>query len=332
MTRALALLLALLASLPAAADMYQDAKNAKLPEARQNLELGTVRSEGGTPPNADAVTRFYTYAPTGEGIGAKVQFQINSEPNATDYAIEQAGNAGNGATRVCTTTLGTVADCNYASVGVTGRHLFGNGAGVLGEFGFESTGSGSVHANGWAKFVATNAAIARLEADGTTDVSLELQAKGTGTVSVASPAGLGSFVVTTPSGTGSSVLSSTANGVQIAGVRHVSQTIAGGTNAVPVEDSGKRYHNRTAGASPTTFQLPSVNPLLALNYCFLVEEAGAVIIKADPADRIAFGGTNSAVGGQISSSQPYASVCIEALKAGQWHVWATADKTQWTVL
>ena len=38
MTRALALILALLASLPAAADMYPDASNAKQPEASQNLQ------------------------------------------------------------------------------------------------------------------------------------------------------------------------------------------------------------------------------------------------------------------------------------------------------
>jgi len=47
MTRALALLLALLASLPAAADMYQDARNAELPAAPHNLGLSYAVKPGG---------------------------------------------------------------------------------------------------------------------------------------------------------------------------------------------------------------------------------------------------------------------------------------------
>jgi len=197
MRRALALLLGLgLLSLPAASQqvpnpMSEDAANAALPQARNNLELGTVRSEGTDPPNADAVTRFYTYGQAGSAppdYGGFIQFEIASHPGGNERAIEQAGlpppggvGIGQGPTRICWTDWGTVAvNCNFVAKNSGGKHRFANGAGFLTEIGYQGVGA----TNGWPLLLATDTAIARITAGGATDTALELRAKGNGDVNI----------------------------------------------------------------------------------------------------------------------------------------------------
>jgi len=320
--------------LPAQGDMYQDAKNAKLPEARQNLELGTVKSEGGTSPNADAVTRFYSYGePT-----PKVQYEIASAPFGNEHVLEQAGlsapggvGVGQGATRVCTAPFSNNrVDCNYVAFGRLGEHRFANGAGFMAELSTVGTAS----SNAWPNLVSSDDDMARLFAAGThVDAGLELRAKGAGLVSIGENGGSGallSFFI--PGGTTPSKIRSPGYGVNIEGHRFWTH-IAAGSYSVVADDSGKHFHNTNATGT-TTFNLPPAvtGPgITGTNFCFSVDAAFSVVIKANGTDKIAFGATNSGAGGQLSANQPYASVCIEMHKTGQWFVYATADKTQWTV-
>lgn len=219
MTRALALLLGVLAlAAPAAAQqvpspMNNDAVNAKLPTARENLQLGTVQSEGGAPPaEANLITRFYTFD---SFTGKSKLFEIPSRPGANEYAIEQAGLAGvtggvgQGATRVCYAPYSNdEVDCNYIAYGSRGVHRFGNGAGMLAEMAYEMSGPPTTQAAplGWLRFVATNNDIAKLEAYGAswnTDIGLDLMAKGAGPIRIGNGLGITSFGDPTPwSGTG----------------------------------------------------------------------------------------------------------------------------------
>ena len=316
------------------ADMYQDASNAKLPEAKQNLELGTVRSEGGTQPTDDAVTRFYSYGqPT-----PKVMLEIAANPFAIEHVVEQAGlgapggvGVGQGATRLCTAPFSNnQVNCNYVAFGAQGEHRFANGAGFMAEMDFIGTAS----SNAWPNLVSSDDDVARLFAEGThTDTALELRAKGAGLVSVGTNAGTGpllSFFV--PGGTTASKIRSPGQGVNIEGFRFWTH-IAAGSYSILTDDSGKHFHN-TGATGTTTFNLPAAvtgpgTP--GVHFCFSVDAAFSVVVKANGTDKIAFGATNSAAGGQLSANQPYASVCIEMHKTGQWFVYATADKTQWTV-
>jgi hypothetical protein len=192
MTRALALLLGLLfVTVPAASQqvpnpMSNDAANAKLPDARNNLELGTVKSEGGTPPNPDNTTRFYTYGGAGGTTIYGKQFEIGSRPNANEYAIEYAGlsapggvGVGQGATRLCWAPYSNnQVNCNYVAFGRLGQHRFANGAGFQAEM--LTQGVGSV--TGWPQFIASDDAIARIWAGGSADSGLELRANGNGAI------------------------------------------------------------------------------------------------------------------------------------------------------
>lgn len=320
------------------ADMYQDGSNAKLPEARNNLELGTVKSEGGTPPNKDNVTRFYTYGGVGGTELLDKQFEVGSRPNANEYAIEYAGlsapggvGVGQGATRVCTAPFSNNrVDCNYVAFGRLGEHRFANGAGFMAELSTVGTAS----SNAWPNLVSSDDDVARLFAAGThVDAGLELRAKGAGLVSIGENGGSGallSFFI--PGGTTPSKIRSPGYGVNIEGHRFWTH-IAAGSYSVVADDSGKHFHN-TGATGTTTFNLPPAvtGPgITGTNFCFSVDAAFSVVIKANGTDKIAFGATNSGAGGQLSANQPYASVCIEMHKTGQWFVYATADKTQWTV-
>jgi hypothetical protein len=330
----------LLVSSAVLADMFQDAGNAKLPDARQNLELGTTRSEGSNLPNADAVTRFYTYSNAPGDLvnyGTKVQFQVNSEPDAADYAVEQAGKSdgdgqGQGATRLCTTILGSTANCNYMSLGKNSIHLFGNGAGRLLEIG--SVAAAPV--NAWPKLLPGDDATARLwvMTGATVNASLELKPKGAGSVNIASTTGGPPLsLIGSPGGAQPAVISSPAAGVQINGHRAVTHTNLG-AYTVPSEETGTHYHNTGAvGASTLTLPPAVVTPGLGgVYYCFSVDAAFSVVVKAAGTDKIAIGASNSAAGGQISATQPYASICLETHKTGQWFATSTPDKSQWTVL
>lgn len=188
---AIALLGLLLLALPAASQqvpnpMAKDAANATLPAARQNLELGTVRSEGTDPPNADAVTRFYTYGQAGStplDYSGNVQFEIASHPGGNEHVIMQAGlpppggvGIGQGASHICWSPFGTVAvNCNFVAKNSGGKHRFGNGAGFLTEIAYQGLGS----TNAWPLLIGADDNIARLKSEGTSaDAGLELRAKG----------------------------------------------------------------------------------------------------------------------------------------------------------
>ena len=352
MTRALALLLGLLLlALPASSQ--------QVPDPISRSELGTIRSEGGTAPNADASTRFYGYAsPSSTAANTtynygKIQFEVKTDPDATDWAIEQAGKAGQGATRVCQTSVGTTADCNYVSRGWASRHIFGNGAGGVAEFAFRDTGlpiEGDPdigYSRGWPKLVGRNDATAEITAGGTTNVNLELRPKGTNTaVHVGLPgsdtpvsgSGRLTFVASSTS-TQPSRIESADHGVRIIGQR-ISTHKAHGNSPVSLAESGVHYHNTwlpgDGTPSQTTLTLPLAAPetvgIGGGNWCFAVDEPQMFTIQAAGTDKIAIGATNSIAGGKIQSNQPYASICLETHKTGQWFATSTPDKTQWTVL
>src|SRR5678816_1255157 len=232
------------------ADMYQDARNAQLPEARNNLDLGTVKSEGGTPPNADASTNFYGYTNVpGDNVNynyGKIQFQVLTDPDATEWAIEQPGKQNQGATRICQTATGTTAGCNYISRGKNSRHFFGNGAGGVAEFSFRDTGyvppAGPEigYSRGWVKLVARDDATAQISAEGTNNVDLELRPKGSDTaVHVgltnsdvpASGSGRLTFIASNTS-TQASQITSEGHGVRVVGQRITTHRAHGGSTVL----------------------------------------------------------------------------------------------------
>jgi len=92
--------------------------------------------------------------------------------------------------------------------------------------------------------------------------------------------------------------------------------------------SGIHFDNATAAG-----EVDATLPLAAngISYCFSLRAGQIFKIIANAADKIGFGSTVSASGGNISASQLYASVCMEAQNPGAWTVTSTADKTQWTV-
>jgi len=350
-----------LATTAVLADMYQDAKNAELPAARQNLELGTVKSEGAAPPNAAASTKFYGYTNVpGDNINYsydKIQFQVQTDPDATDWAIEQAGKTGAGATRVCQTSVGTTADCNYISRGWASRHFFGNGAGGVAEFSFRNTGyvppagPETGYSRAWVKLVARDDATAQISAAGTANVGLELRPKGVGTVNVglkdndAPVSGTGQLTFIASNTTAQpSQIKSDGHGVRIVGER-ITTHRAHGAYTVPIGEAGTHYHNTwlSGDGTPafTTLTLPAALVQAVPvgqagtgggNFCFAVDEPQLFTVQAAPGDKIAIGATNSIAGGKITSNQPFASICLEVHKDGQWFAVSTPDKTQWTVL
>lgn len=375
------------------ADMYQDAGNAKLPDARNNLELGTVKSEGGDPPNA--ITRFYTWD------GTHPQFQINSQPNAAEWGVEQAGWAGQGATRLCYSETSTVVNCNFAALGATATHRFGNGAGTLAQIGFSGTGP----SNAYLTLLGGDDTVARLNADsgnfpdidleistkgasatvfksgtgggaplakivssgggavnsyytlvgGNTsspgprllassdtlpDVNARLIAKGIGAVALENANGNlalfsgtaatdGLFLFTQgQSGVASATLTSNIGaGIQITNHRLV-MTTKTANYTITVQENGAHFDNIGATGA-VTLTLPTAGR--QQNFCFTVDAAFSLIVKAGAADKIALAATNSALAGTVSSAAPFASLCLESHKTGQWITRSTPDKAQWTV-
>jgi hypothetical protein len=365
--------------------MYQDAKNAELPAARNNLELGTVKSEGGDPP--DTLTSFYTWG------GTRPQFQVLNNPQlAAEWVAVQAGVTGGGATHLCTGYSPNV-QCNYVGLG-TGGHLFGNGFGSLlnlqrqgtgsiksyftlwgsgdataridatasaytdvdlqakakgaghvvlrndiGKLGqFESTGGAPPDA--FLTFQGANGGINRVIAGSDTfaNVVLELTGKGDGEVRVRDGQGTlatflnsgtnpSAFVMTAGTGATAAVIAAPAGGVRVDGQR-VPMTTKTASYTVLLTETGAHFDN-VGATGAVTFTLPAATR--TFNYCFTVDAVFSVIVKAAGSDKIALAAANSAAGGQIAASAPYASACIESHKAGQWLVISTPDKTQWTV-
>ena len=305
MRRRLAIALAALVLLRG--DMYQDAGNAKLPEARQNLQIDTVKSEGG------AITRFYTWDQVNP------QFEVRSEPEAAERGVEQAGKATFGATRLCYSDTSLAVNCNYVALGQAGKHVFGNGAGKMLEL--RTVGSGPP--NAYPVLTAADDSSVRLEAEspGWPDIQLQLKAKGTSPIALVNGSG---YMTLTP---GTPAVIGAPNGVRLVG-QVPPMILTAGAYSVPAAESGTHYHN--SGSGLTTFTLPAASQ--GLNYCFMVDAGPAgVVVKASGSDKIAIAGANSVAGGQVAATVAYAGVCIEAHGTGQWVTIATPDKAQWTV-
>jgi hypothetical protein len=309
-------------------DMYQDAKNAELPAARNNLELGTVKSEGGDPP--DAITRFYTWDQH------HPQFQINAQPDGNEYTVEQAGQTGSGSTRLCYSPSSADVDCNYAANGL-GSHVFGNGAGTQ----LKLSHSGSAPVNGYIHVYSGGDAQASIFAESPVVYGVGLYLRAQGDAGITLSNGIGNLASFNSPGspqnffsfqTGTTgqpaVITTNAVSVQINGQRHPMATKTANYSVTP-QDSGTHFDN--IGATGTViFTLPSA--VRNNNFCFTVDAAFTLRIAAhDAADKIAIGGTNSLAGGNIQASAPFAGICIKSHRAGQWVTTSTPDKAQWTV-
>ena len=257
----------LLVSSAVLADMYQDAKNAELPAARQNLELGTVKSEGG---GTGVVTSFY------DDYGT-LQHRIASNPEANQYAIEQAGVSPNGVTRNCAPTA-VDTNCNYVAGGPNGQHLFASGAGTLAQLLYSGAGAPVVY---WLRFIASDTR-AKLQSWSTqaADADLEIAAKGAGVSSIGNDKGtIAQFTATATViepltiaasvGGSPAVIKTAINGVAVNNNRIIAR-VGLGTVGVTTAQSGTHWHN--AGATgPTTFNLPAASQ--GLNYCFTAKVA-----------------------------------------------------------
>lgn len=176
------------------------------------------------------------------------------------------------------------------------------------------------------------------------DVSIDLRAKGVGSVVVLNDLGtvakfngvsgggasVGYVEFSAALSGGPAIIDSNAAGAGVVVANNrINVQNAVSTVAVPTNQSGAHYHNLGAGAT-TTYNLPAASQ--GLNYCFTARVAPTLIVKAAGSDRIAVAGTNSVAGGQISASAPFASICIEAHHGtGQWITISTPDKAQWTV-
>ena len=101
--------------------------------------------------------------------------------------------------------------------------------------------------------------------------------------------------------------------------------------SVQYADTGTRFDNFGAAGS-VTFTLPALPVTPAgLNYCFAVSAAQTVVVKANTANFIAIGASESASGGNITATTQYAAICVENHASGQWITYSTPDRTQWTV-
>lgn len=130
----------------------------------------------------------------------------------------------------------------------------------------------------------------------------------------------GSGISITSSGSASSITISATGG---AGAATVTKTA---DYTVTTADSDTHFNNIGAGGA-VTFTLPAA--AAGLRYGFLVAAAQTVEILAAGSDRIAYGTTNSAAGGNLQSSSPFSFVTIEAHGAGQWI--ASSTLGAWTV-
>ena len=81
-------------------------------------------------------------------------------------------------------------------------------------------------------------------------------------------------------------------------------------------DSGTIFTNSGAGAE-VDFTLPAASP--ALTYCFIAVSTGQVLKVVAPASVTILAGLNSSSsGGNLTTSNPYSTLCIVAISTTQW--------------